>query len=138
MATTDTDLPTKQTQSPNVSRVARSLMSLDGLVFLGAAFLNWGLRVPLGVMTLAFSPRVWQAGIGEAVIGCFLLAAAATGRRTLAWVAFGLSVFGIVFGLSSRAVQGPARSVHIVLVPLACVLLVLLVIGRPRSAGGPK
>jgi hypothetical protein len=41
-------------------------------------------------------------------------------------VAFVLSVLGIAFGLASRQVVGPARAVHVVLVPLAIVILALL------------
>jgi hypothetical protein len=82
---------------------------------------------------------VWQAGIGEAVVSCSLVTAAWTGRRWVAWLGFWLSVIGIVFGLSSRAVQGPARAVHVVLVPFALVVLALLLITRARvTAGDPR
>ena len=50
----------------------------------------------------------------------------------LAWVALGLSVVGIVFGLSSARVQGPAREIHIVLVPLAVVVFGLLLWARQQ------
>jgi heme/copper-type cytochrome/quinol oxidase subunit 1 len=114
----------------------RAVLALDGAVFLVAALLNWGLRIPLGAATLAFVPAVWQAGIGEAVVGVSLVAAAWTARRGLAWLGFWLSVIGIVFGLSSRAVQGAARDVHVVLVPLALVPLALLLLSRHRRAAG--
>lgn len=120
-------------QGSGVSVAVRLVMLADGAVFLIAALLNWGVRIPLGGVTLAFSPSVWQAGIGEAVVAVSLLLAAATGRRTLSWLAFGISVAGIVFGLSSHAVQGAARGVHIVLIPLALLLLVLLLWNRRRA-----
>jgi hypothetical protein len=119
-------------RSAQVHRITRAVLALDGTVFLGSAVLNWGPQFPLGFMTIAFVPHVWQAGIGELVVGCSLVAAAWTGRPKLAWIALGLSVLGIAFGLSSRSVQGAARSVHIVLVPLAVLILVLLLLNRRR------
>jgi hypothetical protein len=114
----------------NMPVVNKVVFIVDGVVFLVCALLNWGLRVDLGFVTLAFAPAVWQAGIGEAVIGVILLAAALTGSRLIGWIAFGLSVLGIAFGLSSRAVQGAAREVHLILVPLAIIVLVLMLVTR--------
>jgi hypothetical protein len=107
--------------------VLRAATLVDAVVFLTAALLNLDATIPLGFVTLSFPVPIWQAGIGEAVIGLTLLAAALTGRATLSWVAWGMSVLGIVFGLSSRQVQGPARDVHVLLVPLAVVVFGLLV-----------
>jgi hypothetical protein len=90
------------------------------------ALLNFGTSIPLGFGELHFPQPIWQAGVGEAVIGLALLAAAATGRLRIAWVAFWLSAAGIVFGLSSVRVQGPAREIHLILVPLAAVVGSLL------------
>lgn len=96
-----------------------------------------GLDLSLGPFRLRFPVAVWQAGIGEAVIGALLVLAAATGRRAVSWTAFVLSVLGIVFGLSSQRVQGPAREIHVVLVPLALIVLVLLAWTRLKVAGDP-
>jgi hypothetical protein len=101
-------------------------MAVDAVVFLAAAVENMGATIPLGFVDLRFPVPILPAGIGEAIIGLALLAAALTGRRTVAWVAFVLSVLGIAFGLASRQVVGPARAVHVVLVPLAIVILALL------------
>ena len=108
------------------SSTLRIVLLVDAAVFLTAALLNAGVQIPLGFVVVSFPIPIWQAGIGEAVIGCALLATAMTGRVTLAWVAFWLSVAGIVFGLSSSRVQGPARDVHLLLVPLAAIAFVLL------------
>jgi hypothetical protein len=97
-----------------------------GLTFVGAALLNWGVRVQLGFAELSFSPRVWQAGVGEAVIGLSVLAAALSGGPRLGWAAWSMSAAGIAFGLASPKVQGAARNIHVILVPLAFVVLVLL------------
>lgn len=106
--------------------ILRTALVVDAAVFLSAALFNFGAKIPLGFTELDFPVPIWQAGTGEAVIGLTLLAAAITGRTALAWVAFGLSVVGIAFGLSSAKVQGPARDIHIVLVPLAVVVFGLL------------
>ncbi|HEU5438035.1 MAG TPA: hypothetical protein VFU88_02000 [Ktedonobacterales bacterium] len=109
-----------------VTLVLRIVLVINAVVFLTASLFNFGLHVPLGFADLSFPLPVWQAGIGEAVIGLALLAAAVTGRSAMAWVAFWLSVVGIAFGLSSARVQGPAREIHLVLVPLAVVVFGLL------------
>jgi hypothetical protein len=106
--------------------ILRAALFVDAVVFLTAALLNLGTKIPLGFAELRFPVPIWQAGIGEAVIGLALLAAAVTGRATIGWVAFWMSVVGIVFGLSSSKVQGPARDVHVLLVPLAVIVFGLL------------
>ena len=113
-------------QPTDVVRVLRIVLIVDAAVFLTAALLNFGLHIPLGFTELDFPLPVWQAGIGEAIIGLLLLAAAVTGRTGIAWVAFWLSVLGIAFGLRSARVQGPAREIHLILVPLAVVVFGLL------------
>jgi heme/copper-type cytochrome/quinol oxidase subunit 1 len=81
-------------------------------------------------VTLHFAPAVWQAGIGEVVVAIALSGAAVSGRILLGWIGFWFSVLGIVVGLSSHQVQGAARDIHVVLVPLAIVVLVLLIASR--------
>jgi len=107
--------------------VVRVLCLLDGVVFAMSALLNFGSRIPVGFTEFAFPSHVWQAGIGEAVIASTLLAGAVTGRPKLCWAAFWMSVVGIAFGLLSRQVQGPAREIHLVLVPLAILLGLALI-----------
>jgi hypothetical protein len=111
----------------HILTILRVVLFIDAVVFLTAALLNMGLTIPLGFAELSFPVAIWQAGIGEAVIGFTLLAAAITGNITVSWVAFVLSVLGIAFGLSSSKVQGPARDIHILLVPLAVIVFALLV-----------
>lgn len=109
-----------------VKLVLRIVLAVDAVVFLTAALLNFGLHIPLGFAEPSFPLPIWQAGIGEAVIGLALLGAAVTGRVGIAWVAFLLSIVGIAFGLSSARVQGPARDIHLILVPLAVAVFGLL------------
>jgi len=116
-----------------VSEVRRSLpllraaLLVDGLVFLVAAAFNFGARTSVGAAHLEFGVPIWQAGLGEAVISVALLIAATTGRPTVAWVALVMSGLGIVFGLSSRQVEGAARDIHVILVPIAIIVLGLLI-----------
>lgn len=117
----------------SVSTLLRIVIFVDALVFLAAALFNFGTEIPLGFAELSFPVPIWQAGIGEAIIGLALLAGAVTRRVTVAWVAFWMSVFGIAFGLSSPKVQGPAREIHVILVPLAAIVFGLLAWQRQRS-----
>lgn len=118
------------TRDPGV-RMLRIGLVVSGVVFLGAALLNFGLEVPLGIPTARFADPIWQAGTGETVVAVLSLAAAPTGGRRLSWVALAVTVLGIVFGLSSDRVQGAARDPHVVLIALAVfALATLLVTGR--------
>jgi hypothetical protein len=112
----------------------RVVTIVDGVVFLVAALLNFGITIPLVAVDLVFPVAVWQAGVGEAVIGVLLLAAAIRARTRLYWIAYLLSVLGIAFGLLSPRVEGPARAIHVVLVPLAIIGIGLLALRR--TSGG--
>lgn len=127
---------TPQITGPGLMAV-RICLVLDALVFLTAAAMNFGARIPMGFTTAAFPVRIIQAGIGEAVIGAALLAAGASMRRGLSWLAFWLSVGGIAFGLvASSARRGPEWDVHLILVPLALILLGLLIWTGGRAGSG--
>ena len=119
-----------RTRVPAILRVA---IFVDAIVFLTAALLNFGTKIPLDFAELSFPVPIWQAGVGEAVIGLALLTSAATRRATISWAAFWMSVLGIAFGLSSPRVQGLARDVHVILVPLAVIVFGLLLWQRQRS-----
>jgi hypothetical protein len=108
----------------------RVVTIVDATVFLTASLQNMGLGISLGVVELRFPVPIWQAGIGEAVIGATLLVAVVSNRMKLFWTAYGLSVLGIAFGLLSARVVGPARDIHVLLVPLAFLGLGLLVLRR--------
>jgi uncharacterized membrane protein YphA (DoxX/SURF4 family) len=106
----------------------------DAVVFLSAALFNFGAQLTIGSADLSFPNPIWQAGVGEAVIGLALLAGAFRPYGRGPWVAFWMSVVGIAFGLSSPRVQGPAREVHLVLVPLAILVFGLLIWRRQQPA----
>jgi hypothetical protein len=111
-------------------RMLRFLTVIDGLVFLGASVLNFGAKIPVGFTVLGFSRPVLPAGIGEVVIGATLVVAAALAspRLRLFWTAYVLAFFGIAFGLLSNQVEGYARSLHVVMLPLTLLGFVLLVL----------
>jgi hypothetical protein len=111
----------------------RVVLIIDAVIFFAAALQNMGVQIPLGFTTLAFSDPIWQAGAGEAVIGLALLLAAFRHSSRLSWIAFGMSVLGIVFGLRSVRVVGAARDIHVVLVPLAVILFGILVWQRAQG-----
>jgi asparagine N-glycosylation enzyme membrane subunit Stt3 len=110
----------------------RIVTLVDAVVFLVAALLNFGLRF---TVFLGFPVPVWQAGAGEAVIGVLFIVAAIRDRSRLYGIAYLLSVLGIAFGLLSPRVEGPARTIHVVLVPLA-ILGIALLVWRRRASGG--
>src|ERR1035437_1099529 len=107
--------------------ILRATLFVYAVGFLSAALFNFGAQLTIGTAELSFPSPIWQAGVGEAVIGLALLAAAFRPYGRGAWAAFWMSVAGIAFGLSSARVQGPAREVHLVLVPLAVLVFGLLI-----------
>ena len=113
----------------------KTLAVVYGLVFLAACVQNLGLRLVVGPLDLYFSEPIWQAGIGEAVIGILLLVAALRDRAKLYWIAYVLPVLGIAFGLASARVVGAAREIHILLVSLAAVGIGVLLWRRYRTKG---
>jgi hypothetical protein len=118
--------------------LVRGALLVDAVVFLCAALFNMSVRIPLGFAELGFSVPVWQAGAGEAIIGVTLLAAGLTARARLSWVGFWMSALGIAIGLTSERVQGAARGIHVVMVPLAAIVFVLLVLTRRRSPSATR
>lgn len=106
--------------------VLRAVTLLDGGLFLLAAAQNMGARIAIGPVDWYFAAPIVQAGIGEAVIGVVLAAAAIVMRKGFLSIAYGLSIFGITFGLLSQRVVGAPREIHALLVPIAVVGVMLL------------
>ena len=112
----------------------RTVTVLYSAVFLAAALQNFGARVSVGPFDWYFSVPIWQAGVGEIVIGLALLGAAITQGSRLYWVAYALSGLGILFGLSAARVVESARAIHVLLVPLGILGVALLALARRSGA----
>src|ERR1035437_7488808 len=56
--------------------ILRATLFVYAVVFLSAALFNFGAQLTIGSADLSFPNPIWQAGVGEAVIGLALLAAA--------------------------------------------------------------
>lgn len=101
---------------------------LTAAVFFISAILNFGAKIPVGFAELRFSAPLTSTGEDELVIGIILLAAAGVSRLYVYGAAYVLALVGIASGLLSSQVQGLARELHEVMLPLAiagCALLVL-------------
>jgi hypothetical protein len=120
--------PPPSSRPTRAGPVLRGLLALDGAIFLVSALFNLGVRIPLGIATLGFPSPVWQAAVGEIAIGIALVAAARTARISHAWIAAVAASVGIAFGLSSAAVVGPARDIHLLLVPLTALVFLGLAV----------
>lgn len=133
--------PPRRPRTTGARPALRGLLALDGAVFLVSALFNLGVRIPMGPVTLGFPSPVWQAAIGEIVIGSGLIVAARTARPSHALIAALAAALGIAFGLSSQAVVGPAREIHLLLVPLTALVFLDLAATwatRPRPKGGEE
>lgn len=133
--------PPRRPRPTGAGPVLRGLLALDGAVFLMSALFNLGVRIPMGPVTLGFPSPIRQAAIGEIVIGSGLIVAARTARPSHALVAALAATLGIAFGLSSQAVVGPAREIHLLLVPLTALAFLDLAVTwatRPRPKVGEE
>src|SRR5271170_5404715 len=98
---------------PTGNRLMIRLMAvLTAAPFLLSAVLNFGARIPLGFAELSFSAPLTSTGEIEIVIGLALILSAAFSRLYGYGGAYLLALVGIVSGLLSSDVQGPARSLH--------------------------
>jgi len=97
---------------------------VNAALYLGAALLHLGVRVPLGFVTLAFPQPILPAAIAEGLIGGVLALAAGAllvrGRaaRDWAWRAYAFALLGTLFGLTIvllRQLGGPDLGVHFVM-----------------------
>jgi hypothetical protein len=135
-----------ETATRNQTAVAMALgglVVLEAVVFLLAALLHVGVRVPVGFV----EPRIIPAAIVEGLIGVFFAvsAYAVFARQTWAWsAAIGAHVFallGTLLGVFALAVGGGPRTeantiYHYVMLGVIIVGLVLLLTPIARAALG--
>ena len=104
----------------------RAVILVDAVVFLTASLLNAGIIISLGFTEMGFAVPIWQAGIGEAVIGLVLLIAAATERATLSGWLCGCRSLASPSALAPPRYRGPHATFTVSSVPLALIILGLL------------
>jgi hypothetical protein len=130
---------------PTSSRSARTFFALelvtafDAVVYLLAATLHLGVKVPLGSATLGFPQPIPAASVAEGLIGAVLGAAAAAlvargePARGWAWRAYAFALVGTLFGLTIvilRQLGGPDLGVHFVMLAGLATGFALLAITR--------
>ena len=112
---------------------------LSGIVFLVSAAFNLGVSFTFGSSVVGFSSPSASIASYELAIGAVLLASAALSNLYLYGGAYLFASVGIAEGLLSPAVQGLARSLHEVMVPLAAIgWALVLVETRVVSRTRPK
>ena len=123
--------------STDTRQATRLVTVLTAIVFFISAVLNFGARILYGFGEVSFSAPLTSTGLEELIIGLVLVAAAVVSRLYVYVGAYILTLVGIVSGLLSAQVQGLARDLHEVMLPLAvggCILLAL----EARTAYGSR
>jgi hypothetical protein len=114
-----------------------------GALYLGAAILHLGAKIPLGFATVGLPNVIPQASVAEGLIGGILAAAGGAllvrgpAARGFAWGAYGFALLGTLFGLTIvllRQLGGPDLWIHFVMLTgLAGGLGLLSTTRRPRD-----
>jgi hypothetical protein len=145
-------LPTNQQRTPDLSdrrphltardRTFALVTSATAVLYLGAAILHWGVRIPLGPIFLAFPAAIPPASVVEAAIGIALAAGAvapvARWRRatTVVRAAYAFAVVGTLFGLTIallRHLPAPDIWVHVAMLIGLAAGIALMPRTRPWS-----
>jgi hypothetical protein len=130
---------------PATREKAFALITLaTAVLYLGAATLHWGVRIPVGPMVLAFPAAIRPATIVEAAIGVALASGAvavlAQARRasTIARIAYIFALIGTLFGLTIvllRRLPAPDIWVHVAMLAGLAAGYPLLPRTRARRSG---
>lgn len=131
----------KDTHQPAWGRSRRVPLGLalmtaaNAALYLGAAVLHLGVKIPLRIVTLGFPQPIIPASVAEGLIGGILAVAGCAlflrgnAARRLALGAYLFALAGTLFGLAIvllRGLGGPDLGVHFVmLVGLACGFVLL-------------
>ncbi|MDG6998725.1 MAG: hypothetical protein JRN15_06395 [Nitrososphaerota archaeon] len=102
-------------------------------LFLIAAVLNLGAKIPLGSSELTFASPSTSTAEFEIAIALVLLVATALSSLYVYGGAYLFATVGILEGLLSSDVQGLARSIHEVMVPLAIGGWILVVVDAKNT-----
>jgi hypothetical protein len=111
----------------------RVVAALSAAAFLLSSTLNFGLKIPIGFTVLSFAVHIQTIAEFEILIGAFLVVAAIIPRLYVYGAAYLLAAVGIAEGLLSLEVQGLARDLHVIMVPLAVAGISMLVIETLRA-----
>jgi hypothetical protein len=109
-----------------VVTVLRALVFFDAALFIAAAVMHLGVRIPLGFTVLGFPRAILPAAIAETLIGSAFVATAVVLFTPFRWawpVAVAAHVFalvGVLNGMIRGPQVGPDRVVHYVM--LAAIL----------------
>ena len=125
-----------------VVTVLRALVIFDAALFIVAAVMHLGVRIPLGFIVLGFPRAILPAAIAETLIGSAFVATAVVlfARSRWAWpVAVSAHVFallGVLNGMIRGPQVGPDRVIHYVMLAAIIVGLALLLALLVRAALG--
>ncbi len=137
MTSTTTQLSSNR--SGSITRALGPVTAANAVLYLVAAVLHLGVRLPLGFATLGFPQPIPQASVAEGLIGAVLAAAGGTlffrgyDMRGLVWAAYGFALVGTLFGLtivSLRGLGGPDLAIHFAMLAGLASGLALLFTGR--------
>ncbi len=119
--------PASVVAAPTKTRGALRLVTLLlAALFLISAFLNLGIRIPLGFADLSFSSPSAPIAEFEVLIGAFLLASSLLSQLYVCGGALLLTTVGTTEGMLSPDVQGLARSLHESMIPFVVAGYVLV------------
>jgi len=136
------DLPAEQPHLAAREKAFALITAATAVLYLGAATLHWGVRIPIGPVVLAFPAPIRPATIVEAAIGMALaggaIAVLAQARRasTIARIAYAFALIGTLFGLTIvllRRLPAPDIWVHVAMLTGLAAGYPLL--PRPRRSG---
>jgi len=122
-----------ESRTSNIRSILRLITVVTGALFVISAILNFGYKIPVGFSELSFSFPSTSIGEFEIVIGLILFSAAVFSRLYIYGGGYLLVIVGIASGLSSAQVQGPARTLHELMLPLAITGIVLLALESRRA-----
>ncbi len=122
----------------SILTVLRALALFEAVLFLLAAAMHVGLRIPLGFAVLGFPATILPAAIAETLIGLGFVAAAVPlfsrsgGGLPVLVAAHVFALLGVLIGLAVGPQSGPDRVVHYVM--LGTIIAGLALIGSPPGS----
>lgn len=107
-------------------------------IYILSALLNMGLNIALGPANLAFSLPSTQIAGFEMVIATLLVAASVYPNEYVVGASYVLATVGIVEGLLSPEVQGSARNLHEIMIPVDLLGMSIYAVCAAKLLHRPK